>query len=242
MHEPRRRGELLLRAGGKRRLHFLLCLQEGTVTVAAGGADGALHFFAFALGAPGAAAATLLLQRREALPIGQGGSPAPPPVEHDSMSYSHRSSPLVSVALHHEAADIVAAGDEAGRASVVSLGLAGGGGDESGRSRLLWSAAAPAGVPVLAAQVGVVTGGDVRPLQPPLPPPLLPQWWPHAASTLALAVGASVVVADVRTPPPSGGRLLSLPRFSTSSAGGARGVPPCVTSLAFEAAPCAQPW
>lgn len=67
------------------------------------------------------------------------------------------------------------------------------------------------------------------------------QWWPHAASTLAVAAGSSVLVADIRAPAPSGSRLLSLPRYSTR-AGGAGALPPAVTCLAFEAAPCAHPW
>lgn len=149
----------LSESGGVVRWHKQFLLQDGTVTVAAGGADGALRFCAFALGPVGATGARLLLQRCDSLPCDDAASgagpadlvPPAPPLE-ASVEWAARAAPLSSVAAHHEAADVVATGSESGRVAVVSLDLAAAAAS-GGAARLLWSAAAPAGVPILAAQV-----------------------------------------------------------------------------------------
>jgi hypothetical protein len=207
--------------------------QESTVAIAAGDATGTLHVVAFQVSAT--AAEGVLCQRFH---LG-AKAPASAPSTNTSVVAEHAWSPPISaVALHHENVDLVAIGDEGGGVAVASLGFASAAAAATAavdfrELQPLWSvSAASGGLPILAAR-----------------------WWPHAASTLVVAAGSSVWVADVRSPPPPGQRLEALPRYTTtatataaapspaSGGGGGRGrLPPVVTCLAFESAPCTQPW
>ena len=154
-------------------------VQEGTVSVVTGGQDGSLRFCAFAVGQSDANFSQLLLQQlllQQCIDL-PGRSQQVPQTECNESCVT--SPPLSAVALHHEAPNIVAAGSELGSVVVASFGVSAGATpplpsiDSKRRvsSEALWSAAAPLGVPILAAQVSaiVMCSGFIL-LRPPSPP------------------------------------------------------------------------